>query len=94
MLARLLDIEDPELPRALSRLVDLLTPSIAAEEVSLGRRKQAQVHESDTSGVRSMRHLVCVPTGKEEGLVRLQRVNFEICLLHSLLFLYVFYPRC
>ena len=54
VLARLLDIEDPELPRALSRLVDLLTPSMAAEEVSLGRRKQAQVHESDTSGGRSM----------------------------------------
>ena len=45
-----------------------------------------QVHESDTCGVRSMRHLACVPTGKEEGLVRLQRVNYidllNICLLH------------
>ena len=40
VLARLLDIEDPELPRALSRLVDLLTPTMAAEEESLARRKQ------------------------------------------------------
>ena len=40
MLARLLDVEDPELSRALSRLVDLLTPSMAAEEEPLARRKQ------------------------------------------------------
>ena len=39
-LARLLDTEDPELCRALSRLVGLLTPSMAAEEESLARRKQ------------------------------------------------------
>ena len=47
-----------------------------------------QVRESDTSGVRSMRHLACVPTGKEEGLVRLQRVNFKDLLnvLHGNLF--------
>ena len=40
VLARLLDIEDPELSKALSRLVDLLTPSMAAEEEPLARRKQ------------------------------------------------------
>ena len=38
--ARLLDTEDPELCRALSRLVDLLTPTMAAEEEPLARRKQ------------------------------------------------------
>jgi hypothetical protein len=40
VLAWLLDIEDPELLKALSRLVDLLTPSMAAEEEPLARRKQ------------------------------------------------------
>ena len=40
VLAWLLDIEDPELLKALSRLVDLLTPSMAAEEEPLSRRKQ------------------------------------------------------
>ena len=40
VLARLLDVEDPELSRGLSRLVDLLTPTMAAEEESLARRKQ------------------------------------------------------
>ena len=40
MLARLLDVEDPELSRALSRLVDLLTLSMVAEEDPLARRKQ------------------------------------------------------
>ena len=40
VLARLLDVEDPELSRALSRLVDLLTPTMAAEEEPLARRKQ------------------------------------------------------
>ena len=39
-IARLLDNEDPELCRALSRLVDLLIPSMAAEEEPLARRKQ------------------------------------------------------
>ena len=38
--ARLLDTEDPELCRALSRLVDLLTPTMSAEEEPLARRKQ------------------------------------------------------
>ena len=40
VLARLLDVEDPELSRALSRLVDLLTLSMVAEEDPLARRKQ------------------------------------------------------
>ena len=38
--SRLLDTEDPELSKALSRLVDLLTPTMAAEEEPLARRKQ------------------------------------------------------
>ena len=36
-----------------------------------------QVQEGDTSAVRSMRHLACVPTGKNDGLLRLQRVSFS-----------------
>ena len=40
VLARLLDSEDPELCRALTRLVDMITPSMAAEEEPLARRKQ------------------------------------------------------
>ena len=36
-----------------------------------------QVQEGDTSAVRSMRHLACVPTGKSDGLLRLQRVTFS-----------------
>ena len=38
--ARLLDTEDPELCKALSRLVDMLTPTMADEEEPLARRKQ------------------------------------------------------
>ena len=40
VLARLLDVEDPELSRALSRLENILTPSMVAEEDPLARRKQ------------------------------------------------------
>ena len=60
--------------------------TFAQDHAEYAGHRTTQVRESDTSGVRSMRHLACVPTGKEEGLVRLQRVNLKICLLHSLLF--------
>ena len=52
VLARLLDIEDPELSRALSRLVDLLTPTMAAEEESLARRKQELLLNNVSTGGR------------------------------------------
>ena len=50
-IARLLDTEDPELLRALSRLVDLLTPSMAAEEEPLARRKQELLLNNVSNGV-------------------------------------------
>ena len=50
VLARLLDTEDPELSRALSRLVDLLTPTMAAEEESLARRKQELLLNNVSTG--------------------------------------------
>ena len=52
VLARLLDTEDPELSRALSRLVDLLTPTMAAEEESLARRKQELLLNNVSTGGR------------------------------------------
>ena len=52
VLARLLDIEDPEFSRALSRLVDLLTPTMAAEEESLARRKQELLLNNVSTGGR------------------------------------------
>ena len=52
--------------------------TFAQDHVDYAGHWTTQVRESDTSGVRSMRHLACVPTGKEEGLVRLQRVKFKV----------------
>ena len=43
VLARLLDVEDPELSRALSRLVDLLTLSMVAEEDPLACQEETRV---------------------------------------------------
>ena len=52
VLARLLDVEDLELSRALSRLVDLLTPTMAAEEEPLARRKQELLLNNVSTGGR------------------------------------------
>ena len=49
---QLLDIEDSELSRALSRLADLLTPSMAPEEEPLARRKQELLLNTVSNGGR------------------------------------------
>ena len=73
VLARLLDVEDPELSRALSRLVDLLTPSMAAEEDPLARRKQELLLNNVSNGGRPQ------PVVRARSTYLICHIIYELC---------------
>ena len=78
VLARLL-VEDSELSRALSRLVDILTPSMVAEEDPLARRKQELLLNNVSIG------------GRLQLIVRARRA----LILHSAYFIcHIIYELC
>ena len=76
VLARLLDVEDPELSRALSRLENILTPSMVAEEDPLARRKQELLLNNVSIGgrlqliVRARRALILHSTPVQQWIHR------------------------
>ena len=76
VLARLLDVEDPELSRALSRLENILTPSMVAEEDPLARRKQELLLNNVSIGgrlqliVRTRRALILHSTPVQQWIHR------------------------